>query len=422
MKKRIQLLPLIILILFFATGCQVENNRLTDQEKSEGWSLLFDGSTLKGWRDYQGDRLSGPWKVENGTIKAEGHGSDANGYIVTDRQYDNFILAWDWKISKGGNSGVLYHVVESASYPVPYLTGPEYQLIDDVNFGQPLEEWQKCGADYAMYLPDKSKLTIKPAGEWNNSKIVFDNGHVEYWMNGEKTLEFESWSPDWLKRKNSGKWENAPEYGLSSTGLICLQDHGFPAWFRNIKIKELPKKEKAPVSLFNGKDITGWIAYGTEKWFAKDSLLICESGPDKGYGYLATEMYYKDFDFTADFKQVSNGNSGIFFRSTVKGTTVSGWQVEVAPKGNDSGGIYESYGRGWLNQIPDDKENILKPGEWNTMRVKVTGSDVTTWLNGQEMTHLNDSLIGKANGRIALQIHDGGGIKVLWKNLIIKEL
>jgi len=422
MKKQIQLLPLIILILFFATGCQVENNRLTDQEKSEGWSLLFDGSTLKGWRDYKGDRLSGPWKVENATIKAEGHGSDANGYIVTDKQYDNFILAWDWKISKGGNSGVLYHVIESAKYPVPYLTGPEYQLIDDVNFGQPLEEWQKCGADYAMYLPDKSKLHIKPAGEWNSSKIVFDNGHVEYWMNGEKTLEFESWSPDWFKRKNSGKWENAPEYGLSSSGVICLQDHGYPAWFRNIKIRELPKKEKAAVSLFNGKDITGWIAYGTEKWYANDSLLVCESGPDKGYGYLATQQYYKDFDLTADFKQVSNGNSGIFFRSTVEGTTVSGWQVEVAPKGNDSGGIYESYGRGWLHQIPDDKENILKPGEWNTMRIKVIGSDVTTWLNGQEMTHLNDSLIGTANGRIALQIHAGGGIKVLWKKLIIKEL
>lgn len=422
MKRQVQFLPLIILILFLTEGCREVDNRLTEQEKTEGWSLLFDGSTLNGWRDYNGDRITGPWKVEDATIKAEGHGSDANGYIVTDRQYENFILAWDWKISKGGNSGVLYHVSEGAGFPVPYLTGPEYQLIDDVNFAQPLEEWQKCGADYAMYLPDKSKLHIYPAGEWNSSKIEFDNGHVEYWMNGEKTLAFEAWSPDWLAHKKSGKWVSAPEYGLNTSGVICLQDHGYPAWFRNIKIKELPKKEKAFVSLFNGKDLSGWIAYGTEKWYAIDSLLVCESGPDKGYGYLATDKYYKDFDLSADFKQVSNGNSGIFFRSTVKGTTVSGWQVEVAPKGNDSGGIYESYGRGWLHQIPDEKENILKPSEWNTMRVKTVGSEVTTWLNGQEMTHLNDSLIGKSNGRIALQIHDGGGIKVLWKNLIIKEL
>ncbi len=413
---------LLMLTLLVAVSCQPKQNILTEQEKAEGWTLLFDGSTLNGWRDFNGDSLTGPWTVEDGTIKAEGHGSDANGYIVTDKPYGNFILSWDWKISKGGNSGMLYHVLEGQKFQVPYVTGPEYQLIDDVNFPEPLEPWQKCGADYAMYLPDTTKLHVNPAGEWNNSKIVFDNGHVEYWMNGEKIIEFEAWTRDWFERKNSGKWSHAPEYGLSSTGLICLQDHGYPAWFRNIKIKELPQKEKAAENLFNGKDLTGWIVYGTEKWYVKDSLLICESGPDKAYGYLGTEKYYKDFDLTADFKQLANGNSGIFFRSTVDGTTVSGWQVEVAPKGNDSGGIYESYGRGWLHQIPDSLENVLKPGAWNTMRIKVVGPEVTTWLNGTEMTHLTDSLIGTANGRIALQIHDGGGIKVQWKNIVIKEL
>ena len=175
-------------------------------------------------------------------------------------------------------------------------------------------------------------------------------------------------------------------------------------------------------SLFNGKDLTGWKIYGTEKWFVENGLLVCESGPDKGYGYFATADYYKDFELTADFKQISNGNSGIFFRSSVDGTKVSGWQVEVAPKGSDSGGIYESYGRGWLHQIPDELESVLKPGDWNTMRIKVVGPDVTTWLNGQLMTQLSDSLIGTANGRIALQIHDGGGIKVQWKNLVIQPL
>jgi len=189
-----------------------------------------------------------------------------------------------------------------------------------------------------------------------------------------------------------------------------------------MKIKELPKKEKAAIELFNGENLDGWINYGTEKWYVEDGLLVCESGPDNQYGYLATDMYYKDFDLTVDFKQVSDGNSGIFFRSTVDGTKVSGWQVEVAPKGHDSGGIYESYGRGWLNQIPDEDEDVLKEGEWNTMRIKVVGSEVTTWLNGQEMTHLDDPLIGRANGRIALQIHDGGGIKVLWRNMVLTPL
>jgi hypothetical protein len=174
--------------------------------------------------------------------------------------------------------------------------------------------------------------------------------------------------------------------------------------------------------LFNGKDLTGWKIYGTEKWYVDNKNLVCESGPDKKYGYLATEKFYKDFDLTCDFLQESNGNSGIFFRSTVTGTKISGWQCEVAPKDHDSGGIYESYGRGWLVQIPPEKENVLKPGEWNTMRIRVVGDRVQTWLNGTAMTDFTDQKIGAANGSIALQIHDGGGIKVRWKNLKVTEL
>jgi hypothetical protein len=181
---------------------------------------------------------------------------------------------------------------------------------------------------------------------------------------------------------------------------------------------QTPKKQ----SLFNGKDLTGWKIYGTEKWYVANGELVCESGPDKQYGYLATEKFYKNFDLTVDFIQESNGNSGIFFRSTIEGTKIAGWQCEVAPKGSDSGGIYESYGRGWLKQIPDEKENILKPGEWNTMRLRVVGDKVQTWLNGQPMVDFSDEKIGKADGSIALQIHSGGGIKVRWRNMIIQEL
>jgi hypothetical protein len=175
-------------------------------------------------------------------------------------------------------------------------------------------------------------------------------------------------------------------------------------------------------SLFNGKDLTGWKVYGTEKWYVENGNLVCESGPDKKYGYLATDKFYKDFDLSVEFLQESNGNSGIFFRSTIEGTTISGWQCEVAPKGNDSGGIYESYGRGWLKQIEDAKENNLKPGEWNTMRLRVVGDRVQTWLNGQPMVDFTDEKIGQGNGSIALQIHDGGGIKVRWRNLIVEEI
>ncbi len=405
------------------TACNgTKQNTLTPEEAADGWQLLFDGQTLNGWKDYNGIELTQPWHVVDGCIQAKGEGSDESGYIVTAKQYENFIISWDWKLSKGGNSGMLYHVVERPQYAVPYVTGPEYQLIDNEGFASPLEEWQKLGADYAMYIPDLSQVKVNPAGEWNNSKIVFDNGHVEYWMNGVKTIEFEAWTEDWFTRKNSGKWTNAPEYGLAHKGVFCLQDHGYPASFRNIKVKELPTKSKE-VTLFNGTDLTGWDVYGTELWYVKDGLLYCESGPDKQYGYMATREYYDNYDLTVEFKQEADGNSGVFIRSFIEeGVKVNGWQVEVAPKGHDTGGIYESYGRGWLVQIPDEKETILKEKDWNTLRIKVVGDNVTTWLNGEEMVNLNDEKIGAGQGRIALQIHDGGGIKVAWRNLKLTTL
>ena len=175
-------------------------------------------------------------------------------------------------------------------------------------------------------------------------------------------------------------------------------------------------------SLFNGKDLSGWKAYGTEKWYVENDQIICESGSDAQYGYLGTQKNYKDLILELEFKQEADGNSGVFIRSKVDGVKVSGWQVEVAPPGQHSGGIYESYGRGWLIIPEPDKEKTLKMGEWNTMKIKVVGSEVTTWLNGTKMVQIKDDKIGKGEGGIALQIHDGGGIKVRWRNLFIREL
>ena len=171
------------------------------------------------------------------------------------------------------------------------------------------------------------------------------------------------------------------------------------------------------ISLFNGKNLDGWKVYGTEKWYVDNGELICESGPDKEYGYLATTNEYKNFILNLEFYQQSDGNSGVFFRSSIEGVIISGWQVEVAPPGNNSGGIYESYGRGWLVK-PDPKyDNIIKMQSWNLMKIMVDGDNVKTWINGIEMVDITDPFIGDANGSIALQIHDGGGIKVRWRNL-----
>ncbi len=175
-------------------------------------------------------------------------------------------------------------------------------------------------------------------------------------------------------------------------------------------------------SIFNGKDLTGWTIYGTELWYVEDGLLVCESGPDKEYGYLGTEKEYKDFELSVEFKQGADGNSGVFFRSSIEGTKIAGWQAEVAPPGHSTGGIYESYGRGWIIKPDPELDKHLKFGEWNTMRVRVVEGKVETWLNGYLMITLDDKMIAGATGIIALQIHSGGGIKVQWRNLLITEL
>ncbi|PIF06317.1 MAG: secreted glycosyl hydrolase [Draconibacterium sp.] len=195
------------------------------------------------------------------------------------------------------------------------------------------------------------------------------------------------------------------------------------AWLIAIVVFSLQSCENSGYKLiFNGEDLDGWTIHGTEKWYVEDGLLICESGPDQKYGYLSTDKFYNDFELQLEFLQEADGNSGVFFRSTFERVKVRGWQVEVAPPNHDTGGIYESYGRGWLVQIPDEKENILKMGKWNKMKIKVVGGHVTTWLNGQQMVDIKDDKIAQGRGAIALQIHSGGGIKVKWKNIEVKEL
>ena len=158
-----------------------------------------------------------------------------------------------------------------------------------------------------------------------------------------------------------------------------------------------------------------------------------KAGLKKKYGYLSTNKTYKNFILDLDFKQEANGNSGVFVRSNItgigkNGPDIKGWQVEVAPENLHTGGVYESGaeggvgGRGWLIQPSPENEKVLKQGEWNHMRIKVDGDEITSWLNGIQMIHLKDAKFGSGKGFIALQIHSGGGIKVRWKDLNIKEL
>jgi hypothetical protein len=201
-------LPVLFLIGAASLAFTVPKPKKPIVSKATGWISIFDGKTLKGW------------------------------HVVTDKKFTDFELKWDWKIEKGCNSGVMYHVVEGPKWHAPYETGPEYQIIDDIGFPQKLENWQKAGADYAMHTANDQKV-LKPVGEWNSSRIVFRKGHVEHWLNGKKIVEFEAWSDDWNKKRTEGKWKDYPDYGKAKTGEIALQDHGDKAYYKNIFIREL---------------------------------------------------------------------------------------------------------------------------------------------------------------------------------------
>ncbi|WP_036601796.1 3-keto-disaccharide hydrolase, partial [Olivibacter sitiensis] len=205
------------------------------------WIDLFDGQSLAGWHGFNKTEPVKNWEVQDGVLACTGKGNkeDFGGDIVSDQEFGNFELEWEWKIAKGGNSGVMYHVIEDPKYKAPYETGPEYQMIDDIGFPQKLEEWQMTGANYAMNLADSSQKVLKPVGEWNSSKIIYNNGHVEHWLNGKKIVDFQEGTEEWKKEKSEGKWKDYPDYKITNRGKIALQDHGDSAWFRNIRIRNL---------------------------------------------------------------------------------------------------------------------------------------------------------------------------------------
>ena len=212
-------------------------NALTPAEQQAGWTLLFDGKSMNGWRTYQ-NKQAHSWTVSESSLYCKGSTSDKSDMrtdIITVDQFENFDLSIDWKIAPKSNSGIMYLVTEQ--YPAAYLSGPEYQIIDDAGYPAKLEDWQKTGANYAMNPEPEAKS--KPIGEWNNTRIVVNRGKVEHWLNGKLIVSYEMWTDKWNEEKRTGKWKDAPGYGVSKKGHIALQDHGDQAWFRNIKIRKL---------------------------------------------------------------------------------------------------------------------------------------------------------------------------------------
>jgi hypothetical protein len=219
-------LALALLTCRFAAAAEPAASTLTAEEKAAGWKLLFDGKTTDGWRNYKQTGISPGWKVEDGTLV---RGTERAGDIVTADKFAAFEFSMEYKISKGGNSGLMFHVAETDG--PPWHTGPEIQIQDHANGRDP----QKSGWLYQLYRSEKD--TAKPAGEWNELRILITPEKCATWMNGELYYEYVKGSEDWNERVAKSKFAKLPEFGKPTSGHICLQDHGNPVSFRNIKVR-----------------------------------------------------------------------------------------------------------------------------------------------------------------------------------------
>jgi hypothetical protein len=212
------------------------DNQLSEEQKNDGWILLFDGKSKAGWRTFK-NKENNSWEVVDGTLHCKAFeikGSEKRADLITEGQYENFELSFDWKVQKQSNSGVMFRVTEN--FEEPHASGPEYQILDDLAYTD-VQETNFTGCLYAMYPVAKKKLNA--VGDWNQSKIVSKGNHIEHWLNGEKVLTYEINSADWNNAKASGKWKDFPGYGKSPKGHIDLQDHGNEVWFKNMMIKPI---------------------------------------------------------------------------------------------------------------------------------------------------------------------------------------
>jgi len=212
-------------------------NTLTDQEKKDGWKLLFDGKTTSGWHNYKSDKVSSRWKAANGALFLDKAVTEGRGDLVTNGEYQDYEFAVEWQIDPCGNSGIIFSVVEDSKYENTYNTGPEMQVLD--NTCHPDAKIIKHRAGDLYDLISCSKETVKPAGEWNQARIVSKNSNMEFWLNGTKVVTFTMHNQAWDEMVAKSKFSSMPAFGKAKKGHIALQDHGDGVRYRNIKIREL---------------------------------------------------------------------------------------------------------------------------------------------------------------------------------------
>lgn len=426
-----------------------------DSPGNAEWEVLFDGTSTDQFRAFRSDSFpSGGWKIENGQLRTILGGEEID--LVSKETYGDFELAFEWKAVPGANSGVIYRVSEA--FGRSWHTGPEYQVLDDAGHPDGKNPLTAAGSLYALISAEGK--TLKPAGEYNASRIIAQGSRIEHWLNGKKVLALElgSYAANQLIAKS--KFANMPRFAKEPTGHICLQHHRDEVWFRNVKVRRLPPPSlPAPApkdnrvsqeqrkagwqNLFNGKDTNRWRGFLKEGfpekgWVVEDGAL--KHLPQGGGGSIVTKNRYREFDFRFEWRVATGANSGVkYFILEKERRQPIGHEYQIIDDDKHSDAL-----RGTKRQTAafydclPAKNRVLKPiGQFNASRILVDGKQVEHWLNGVMVlnytlggTELLQAIakskfknvedFGQAHrGRILLQDH---GDEVAYRNLRIKKL
>jgi hypothetical protein len=382
---------------------------LTAAEKAAGWIVLFDGQSTDNFRAYKQDRFPEKgWKVEDGALRVIAGGG--GGDIVTQGNWEDFELSLDFKCAPGANSGIMYRVDETLQYP--WMTGPEFQILDDAKHKDGLTATHSVGALYDMIAPE-SKPEVK-AGEWNNARIRIRNGVLTHYLNGQKVVETRIDDESWTSMIAKSKFKDMKGFGIQPKGHIALQDHGDDVWYRNIKVRDLSGKMPGQVDLFNGKDLAGWTpiiqdgaaAPAEPIWAVDGGVIKCSGTPA---GYIKSEGKFTNFVLKFEWRWPANpGNSGALLRVQEPD--------KVWPKSIEAQVRHTSAGDFWIiDEFPIKTDDARKKGrrtdathrnerpqgEWNEYEILVDGGNVVLKVNGEELNRATDA--AELAGAIAFQ-------------------
>ncbi len=412
------LTPLTVAIAaVLAAGPDQQPNTLTPAESAAGWKLLFDGKTTEHWRGYRkaGFPEKG-WKVEDGAIRVIKGGG--GGDIVTNEQYTDFELALEFKCAPGANSGIMYRVAETKDYP--WMTGPEFQILDDAGHKDGQDPKHTVGALYDLIAPPADKPVAK-AGEWNHARVRIKDGVLQHFLNGRLTAQCRIDDEKWREMISGSKFKQWPGFGMEKKGHIDLQDHGDDVWYRSIKIRDLSAEAAMPgeLSLFNGSDLSGWDACVPDLsskhrdprtvWTVKDGVLVCAGTPS---GYIHTTADFTNFVLKLEWRwnpeTKQAGNSGVLFRvqephkvwpRSIEAQLHSGsagdfWCIDDFPMKTD-----DARRKGRNTKATGKAEHPV--GEWNEYEIIADGPNVMLIVNGVELNRAWDCEVKP--GKIALQ-------------------